>query len=59
MVVTSLSVNPNSIHESTLLPYNNPSWENYLYYVTALYYYYKNHSTNVTIGSGITFTSCR
>ena len=55
VVVTSLSVNTNSIPDSTLLPHDNPSWENYRYYVAALYYYY-NQSTTVTIGSGIRFT---
>ena len=54
-MVTSLSVNTNSISDSTLLPHDNPSWENYRYYVAALYYYY-NQSTTVTIGSGIRFT---
>ena len=54
-MVTSLSVNTNSIPDSTLLPHDNPSWENYRYYVAALYYYY-NQSTTVTIGSGIRFT---
>ena len=54
-MVTSLSVNTNSIPDSTLLPHDNPSWENYQYYVAALYYYY-NQSTTVTIGSGIRFT---